>query len=149
MRSMGLTCVASWRTGWRGESLEDRRLKEICGREFNRVQQFFVWEGHRWHHKRIDAELRDADNKMKVARDKAMERAYWRVGPRDYLTQWRLNGRYPWTQTIGVLILISPCSEEVSPEVYASGWGLLPVDAGGERAALLAQKRWGVVVPQD
>ena len=66
-----LRCImAYWMAG---ESLEDRRLKEICGREFNRVQQFFVWEGHRWHHKRIDAELRDADNKMKVARDKAMK----------------------------------------------------------------------------
>ena len=50
-----------------GESLEDRKFRIICAREFERVSQFYQLEGGRWHHKRIDAELKRArENKEKV-----------------------------------------------------------------------------------
>ena len=52
-----LSMMAYWK---KGESLTSGELREICGREINRVCQYFTWEGTRWHHKRIDRELAKA-----------------------------------------------------------------------------------------
>lgn len=57
----------------KGESLTSSELREVCGREIDRVSQFFVWEGSRWHHKRVDHELDMARKRMETAREKAMK----------------------------------------------------------------------------
>lgn len=56
-----------------GESLTSSELREVCGREIDRVAQFYVWEGNRWHHKRIDHELAEAHKRIESARAKAMK----------------------------------------------------------------------------
>ncbi len=57
----------------KGESLTREELREVCGRDLNRVCQFFVWEGNRWHHKRIDEELTKARKRKEIAREKAQK----------------------------------------------------------------------------
>lgn len=57
----------------KGESLTATELREVCGRETNRVCQFYVWEGNRWHHKRIDHELEQARKRQQAAREKALK----------------------------------------------------------------------------
>lgn len=61
-----LTILAYWSNG---ESLPDRKFRAICGKEFKRVSEFYVWCDHRWHHKRIDDELEKARSRMRVAWD--------------------------------------------------------------------------------
>lgn len=57
----------------KGESLTDRELREVCGRELNRVSQFYVMEGGRWHHKRIDEELEKERVKFKAIQTIALK----------------------------------------------------------------------------
>lgn len=58
-----LTMLAYWSAG---ESLPDRRFRSICGKEFERVSEFYSLEGGRWHHKRIDEELAAARERMTI-----------------------------------------------------------------------------------
>lgn len=53
----------------KGESLTDMELRGICRREFKVVSGFYVLEGGRWHHKRIDLELEKARKRSEVARE--------------------------------------------------------------------------------
>lgn len=64
----------------KGESLTQAEFREVCGRERNRIAQFFVWEGNRWHHKRIDEELAACRERMEKARLKARQAAVARWG---------------------------------------------------------------------
>lgn len=57
----------------KGESLTSNELREVAGRETNRVSQFYIWEGNRWHHKRIDYELGEMRKRIETAREKAMK----------------------------------------------------------------------------
>ena len=57
----------------KGESLTSSELREVTGREIDRVSQFYVWEGNRWHHKRIDGELDRARVNKERAHEKAMK----------------------------------------------------------------------------
>ena len=53
---------------WRkGESLTIKELKAVCGKEIDRVSRFFVMDEGRWHHKRVDEELKLACDRKKVA----------------------------------------------------------------------------------
>lgn len=63
-----LSMMSYWR---KGESLTPVELKDICGKDIDRVCRFYVMEGGRWHHKRIDFELAIAENNMKKFQDKA------------------------------------------------------------------------------
>lgn len=65
-----LTMMAYWTNG---ESLPDRKFRAICGKEFGRVSQFYIWEGNRWHHKRIDLELAKARARAAAAHERAMK----------------------------------------------------------------------------
>lgn len=59
---------------WRaGESLPHDKFKAICGKEFDKVSEFYVLEGGRWHHKRIDEELTKARARLESARAKALK----------------------------------------------------------------------------
>jgi uncharacterized protein YdaU (DUF1376 family) len=57
----------------KGESLTADELREICGREINRIHRFFVFEGGRYHHKRIDYELERAREQRLKSRIKALK----------------------------------------------------------------------------
>lgn len=63
-----LTMIAYWTNG---ESLPDRKFRAICGKEYERVMEFYVECDGRWHHKRIDMELRLARERVKAAAEKA------------------------------------------------------------------------------
>lgn len=56
-----------------GESLPDNRFRNICGKDFNRVSEFFSMVDGRWHHKRIDQELALARERMKKAKEKSLK----------------------------------------------------------------------------
>lgn len=57
----------------KGEALSDSELREVAGRQVDRVAGFYVWEGNRWHHKRIDCELGLFRRRMQSAREKSMK----------------------------------------------------------------------------
>jgi uncharacterized protein YdaU (DUF1376 family) len=63
-----LSMMAYWR---KGESLTARELRGICGKEIDRVSQFYTMESGRWHHKRIDIELEKSRKNMKNFQEKA------------------------------------------------------------------------------
>lgn len=65
-----LSLMAYWN---KRESLDDREMREVSGREYERVIKFFVWENHRWHHKRVDEELSKAETQQRTAHEKAMK----------------------------------------------------------------------------
>lgn len=65
-----LAMLAYWS---KGESLTMGELRGVCGREMKRVQEFFIWEGARWHHKRIDLELESARKRSEIAREKSLK----------------------------------------------------------------------------
>ena len=65
-----LAMMAYWS---KGESLEDDELKGVCGSEFKRVSRFFVVCDGRWHHKRIDAELKKASEHLKKIQDNSLK----------------------------------------------------------------------------
>lgn len=64
----------------KGESLTSSELREVCGRDIDRVAQFYVWENNRWHHKRVDDELKASRDRMEKSRLKASNAALarWR-----------------------------------------------------------------------
>ena len=66
----------------KGESLTNTEMKEVCGREYRRVVEFYIWEGNRWHHKRIDVELKAMRERVVLWRDRASNaaRARWNGG---------------------------------------------------------------------
>lgn len=49
--------------------MTDAELKSVCRSEFEKVSGFFTWCNGRWHHKRIDAELKIADQKLQAKKD--------------------------------------------------------------------------------
>lgn len=65
-----LTMIAYWDNG---ESLPDRRFRAICGKEFERVHEFYSMVDGRWHHKRIDEELEKARQRRRSAQEKALK----------------------------------------------------------------------------
>ena len=65
-----LSLMAYWR---KGDALSSDELKEICGREIDRVSQFFVLLDGRWHHKRVDKELEISRIKSEKARESSMK----------------------------------------------------------------------------
>ena len=65
-----LSIMAYWR---KGESLTSHELREICGKDIDRVCRFFVPMDNRWHHKRIDQELKMAWDKHSAQRAKSMK----------------------------------------------------------------------------
>lgn len=76
-----LSMMAYWR---KGESLTAKELRGICGKEIDRVCQFYTMENHRWHHKRIDVELEKSRQKMEQGRIKI-----------DKMNQARIASRLP------------------------------------------------------
>lgn len=57
---------------WRNDgALTHRELSEVCGREMERVSRFYVSEGGKWHHKRIDKELDKARKRVEAAKAKS------------------------------------------------------------------------------
>lgn len=71
-----LTIMKYW---IKGEALTQGEFLEACGRSRDRVAQFFVWEGGRWHHKRVDEELAKARDRAARAHRAAQMR--WRKSP--------------------------------------------------------------------
>jgi uncharacterized protein YdaU (DUF1376 family) len=65
-----LSIMHYWR---KGESLTSEELRAVAGRDIDPVSAFYVWEGNRWHHKRIDGELEDSRKKSETARQKALK----------------------------------------------------------------------------
>lgn len=65
-----LSLMAYWR---KGESLTYAELRAACGKEFDRVSLFYSDVDGRWHHKRIDQELRIAGEKYRAAQAKSMK----------------------------------------------------------------------------
>lgn len=65
-----LSMMAYWGNG---ESLPDRRFRSICGKEFERVAEFYSMVDGRWHHKRIDEELESARQRRDAAREKSLK----------------------------------------------------------------------------
>ena len=63
-----LALMKYWR---KGESLTPVELKEVCGRETDRISRFFTMDGGRWHHKRVDQEMKTARDRNESARLKA------------------------------------------------------------------------------
>ena len=63
-----LSIMKYWRKGY---ALTPAELEEVCGRDIDRVGRFFVMEGGRWHHKRIDEELKRAWDRKKAAEAKS------------------------------------------------------------------------------
>lgn len=63
-----LSMLAYWR---KGESLTERELSTITGKDFDRISEFFVFVDNRWHHKRIDIELVIANDKVLAMKAKA------------------------------------------------------------------------------
>ena len=62
-----LTMIAYWTNG---EALPDSRFRAICGKEYKRVSEFYVWCDGRWNHKRIDEELAKARERIATAAEK-------------------------------------------------------------------------------
>ena len=56
-----LSMMAYWR---KGEALTSAELNEICGRDVNRIHRFYILCDGRYHHKRIDIELKKADERI-------------------------------------------------------------------------------------
>lgn len=76
-----LRCIMAY---WRNAGpLSRQALMEICGREHQRVSQFFILCDNVWHHKRIDEEL----SEMQQRRQKAKERSLKAVEARRRLGQ--------------------------------------------------------------
>lgn len=71
-----LAMIAYW---VKGEALSPWELHEASKREFNRVQKFFVLEGGRWHHERLDCELKRARERQEwvVERARRAAEARW------------------------------------------------------------------------
>jgi uncharacterized protein YdaU (DUF1376 family) len=65
-----LALMAYWR---KGESLTPTELKDICGKDVDRICRKFIMDANRWHHKRVDAELKKAYEAMKIKKSKAMK----------------------------------------------------------------------------
>ena len=65
-----LSIMKYWR---KGESLTPAELREVCGRDIDRVSQFYVMEGNRWHHNRIDGELGAARLRKEAATQKSLK----------------------------------------------------------------------------
>ena len=63
-----LSLMAYWK---KGESLTAQELRDICGTDIDRVSRFFIMEGGRWHHKRVDIELGLARERLERYRDKS------------------------------------------------------------------------------
>ena len=62
--------MAYWR---KGESLLDSELREIAGKDFERVATFFSLVAGRWYHKRIDIELAKANANFLKMKEKSMK----------------------------------------------------------------------------
>lgn len=65
-----LCLLAYWRNG---QALTSNELREICGKDADRVCRFFVWEDNRWHHKRVDSELKIAWDNFSMKKSRAMK----------------------------------------------------------------------------
>lgn len=66
--------LLSMMTYWtNGESLPDNRFRAICGKEFERIKDFYSFVDGRWHHKRIDEELAKCRERMKKAKERSMK----------------------------------------------------------------------------
>lgn len=65
-----LSMMAYWQ---KGSALTSQELRDICGRDTDRVSKFFVWCDNRWHHKRIDIEIKKALDHQEATRAKAMK----------------------------------------------------------------------------
>jgi uncharacterized protein YdaU (DUF1376 family) len=72
-----LSIMHYWR---RGGALTSKELRAVCGREVDVVSGFYVWCDHRWHHKRIDEELKKALDRIDVAHERAKKGAASRWG---------------------------------------------------------------------
>lgn len=65
-----LSLMAYWK---KGESLTPTELRDICGPDTDRICRFYVIEGGRWHHKRVDIELKLARERIEKSHEKAMK----------------------------------------------------------------------------
>jgi uncharacterized protein YdaU (DUF1376 family) len=65
-----LSMMKYWR---KGESLTPKELREVCGKDIDRVCNFYTIESNRWHHKRIDQELATARKRSSIARVKSLK----------------------------------------------------------------------------
>ena len=62
-----LSIMAYWQ---KGEALTSKELNDVCGRDVDKVSRFYIWENGKWHHKRIDKELRKVLEKLETQRMK-------------------------------------------------------------------------------
>ena len=72
-----LTICAYWSSG---ESLPNSTFRRVCGKDFERVSQFYSLCDGRWYHKRIDEELAKARANRVAAKEKASMAAKARWG---------------------------------------------------------------------
>jgi len=57
----------------KGGALTTEELKEACGREFDQVKRFFVFDSGLWNNEQSDKQLKLAWAREKSAREKAMK----------------------------------------------------------------------------
>jgi uncharacterized protein YdaU (DUF1376 family) len=67
-----LSIIKYWN---KGEALTAHEIRESCGRQSGRVIKFYVLDGGKYHHKRIDCELAKAAANEKAAYAKAVAAA--------------------------------------------------------------------------
>jgi uncharacterized protein YdaU (DUF1376 family) len=63
-----LSMMAYWR---KGESLTSSELREVCKKEVDRIQRFYIFVDGRYHHKRIDAELGKCRENIRKYKERA------------------------------------------------------------------------------
>lgn len=63
-----MSMMAYWR---KGEALTSAELREIGGKDVDRICRFYFWENDRWNHKRIDIELAKARRNVQRMKDMA------------------------------------------------------------------------------
>lgn len=68
----------------KGESLSNPELKNICKEDFERVREFFHIMDGRWHHKRVDLELRSSEDRIKLAKEKSAKGNAVRWGHKEF-----------------------------------------------------------------
>lgn len=65
-----LSIMCYWQ---KGGALTSQELRDICGRDTDRISRFFIWSDNRWNHKRVDVEIKKALDKQEQTHDRAMK----------------------------------------------------------------------------
>lgn len=71
-----LSRMAYWR---KGGPLTTSEMKDVLGKDFDRISKFFTHHENHWHHSHLQEELQKAALRMKSAREKAAKGVAGRV----------------------------------------------------------------------